>query len=176
MSERNADPRNEKVMVYLPREVRRLMAVAAAERGLRISAIYEEACGAYLKARTPAASAAEPSEAPPPASRRAIREGLEETLLKRLGACQHHIMEIHAVTACLLPAIDTRALAVVIVALAKAGSEGIGTPGIRTILNASAFTGVRTSTVRDVLVQAGVARYADGRLFIEDVDPARHRV
>ncbi|GJD42345.1 hypothetical protein AFCDBAGC_0181 [Methylobacterium cerastii] len=149
------------------------MAVAAAERRLKISTVYEEAATEYLKSRPPGATKSDDAmTAPLTQSKDVWPEGAAAAILKKLDNCQHFIQEINANTAGLIPMVDARALAVVIAALAKAGQEGIGTPEVRTLLNRSAFTNIKTTIVRDVLVRAGVASYADGRLFMTDVGAA----
>lgn len=154
-------------MVYLPPALRRTISVFAAESGRRISDVHAEALGEYLQSRRrPLDTDAhevlrmEIEVAP---SVPAPEQGSLDSVLRLLDNQAHMMVEIMANTASLVPAVETRVLAIVIAALAGSGDAGLATPDIRALLNEHGFGGVRTTTVRDALVQAGVARCQDGR-------------
>ncbi|WP_437871805.1 hypothetical protein ACSD7O_01545 [Methylorubrum extorquens] len=160
-------PGKDKVMVYLSAELRRAMSVMAAERGCRNSDLYAEAVGGYLQAarRHPAGSLDAPAKPPAPEGEKLDR------ILKVLDGHGQFIRGIQADTATMVPAVDPRALAVVIAAILKAGRDGLATPEVRALLDADGFRNVKTTSVRDVLLQAGVIHHRDGRWMDRDAAP-----
>lgn len=153
-------------MVYLPPPLRRAISVLAAESGRRISDIHAEALGEYLQSRRPPETDAQEvlrmkTKAVP--SVPANEQGSLGSVLRLLENQAHMMVDIQASTASLVPAVETRLLAIVIAALAGSGAAGLATPDIRALLNDHGFGGVRTMIVRDALLQAGVARCEDGR-------------
>lgn len=161
-------------MVYLPREVRRAMGVMAASRGCRISDVYAEAASQYLRSHGDDGEAAKPEPAVTRAecvASAAQREGIDR-ILNRLDGYGRMLVDIHAQTVDLVPIVETRPLAVVIAALTKAGSAGLGTGEVRALMTGEGFHALKTTTVRDALVQAGVARHQEGRWYIREVSPS----
>ncbi|MEN3230252.1 hypothetical protein PUR21_21855 [Methylorubrum rhodesianum] len=157
-------PGKDKVMVYLSAELRRAMSMLAAERGCRNSDLYAEAVGGYLQAarRHPAGSLDAPAMPLAPGCDKLDR------ILKVLDGHGQFILAIQADTASMVPAVDPRALAVVIAAVLRAGTVGLATPDVRALLDANGFRSVNTTSVRDVLLQTAVVHYRDGRWMDRD--------
>ncbi|WP_411902752.1 hypothetical protein [Methylorubrum thiocyanatum] len=154
-------------MVYLPPGLRRAMSVLAAERGCRISDLYAEAVGGYLQSwRRPAGATPavpEPASAPP-----FLRDDALNRILKLLDDQGGMIRDIQASTASLVPEVEARALAIVIAAVAKAGPDGLSATQVRARLDSDGFRSVKTTSVRDTLLRAGVMHCRDNRWIDRD--------
>lgn len=161
-------------MIYLPRDVRRAMNLLAASRGCRISDLYTEAATRYLKSQDGSEEFQKPEPTMSEVAWASQSEKKAETdlVLKRLDGYARMLSDIKAQTADLVPSVGPRPLAIVITALAQAGSAGLETSEVRALMTGEGFPALKPTTVRDELVQAGVARYQAGRWYIRDVSPS----
>ena len=156
-------------MVYLPTDLRRAMAAAAAERGMKVSDFYAEATSAYLAGVTRTAEPTSPPATKAKDEAQPIPDKAIKRILKHLDNQSQMISDIRVQTSDLVPLVGARPLAIVIAAMSKAGHQGLGTPEVRALLTATGFRDLKTTTVRDALIQAGVARYEDGQWILLEV-------
>lgn len=171
MGKPTAKTLKDKVMVYLDPALRRGMGVLAAERGMRTSDLYAEAANEYLQSwrRSGVRSSAVAEPGPTPSPSMPVDDAIHR-ILKKLDGHSQILGDIRVNTTSLVPAVEARALAIVIVAVVGAGQEGITTSAAKSVLEKEGFRG-STSTVRDVLLQAGVITYNEGRWRNRDPQP-----